>query len=62
VKPLRHIVSLIIASSALAAETVFPPQDSGNPVRGELVSADFIHRSGQFRTETGGLMDFTMPP
>jgi hypothetical protein len=42
---------------------VFPPHLSEHRVGGELVSADFIHRRGQFRaTGTGELVDFTMPP
>jgi hypothetical protein len=41
----------------------FPPHHSDRRISGELVSADFIHRSGQFRaSQTGELMDFTMPP
>lgn len=41
----------------------FPPHHSDRRISGELVSADFIHRSGQFRTsKTGELVDFTMPP
>jgi len=41
----------------------FPPHHSDHRVGGELVTADFIHRKGQFRTtKTGELMDFTMPP
>lgn len=41
----------------------FPPLGSEHRVRGELVEADFIHRSGQFRsTATGELVDFTLLP
>src|ERR1700722_8245142 len=41
----------------------FPPHHSDHRVSGELVSADFIHRTGQFRTtKTGELVDFTMQP
>jgi hypothetical protein len=41
----------------------FPPHHSDHRVGGELVSADYIHRKGQFRmTRTGELVDFTMPP
>jgi hypothetical protein len=41
----------------------FPPHHSDHRVSGELVSADFIHRSGQFRmTKTGELVDFSLPP
>ena len=41
----------------------FPPHHSDHRVSGELVSADFIHRKGQFRmTKTGELVDFTLPP
>jgi hypothetical protein len=41
----------------------FPPHHSDRRISGELVSADFIRRTGQFRTsKTGELVDFTMPP
>src|SRR5271155_5376810 len=41
----------------------FPPHHSDHRVGGELVAADFIHRSGTFRVNrTGELVDFTMPP
>lgn len=48
--------------ATVAAPPVFPALGSAQSVRGELVSADFIHRSGQFRTTSGELMSFTMPP
>ncbi len=41
----------------------FPPHYSDRRISGELESADFILRRGQFRvTKTGELVDFTMPP
>ena len=41
----------------------FPPHHSDRRISGELVSVDFIHRTGQFRvSKTGELVDFTMPP
>ena len=41
----------------------FPPHHSDRRISGELVGADFIHRTGQFRmSKTGELVDFTMPP
>jgi len=41
----------------------FPPHHSDHRVGGELVSADFIHRTGQFRaSKTGELVDFILPP
>ena len=41
----------------------FPPHHSDRRIGGELVSADFIHRTGQFRIgKTGELVEFTMPP
>jgi hypothetical protein len=41
----------------------FPPHHSDRRIGGELVTADFIHRTGQFRmSKTGELVDFTMPP
>ena len=41
----------------------FPPHHSDRRISGELVSVDFVHRTGQFRaTKMGELMDFTLPP
>ena len=41
----------------------FPPHHSDRRIGGELVSVDFVHRSGQFRmSKTGELVDFTIPP
>ena len=41
----------------------FPPLGSAHRIDGELVAADFVHRTGQFRARaTGELMDFTLPP
>ncbi len=41
----------------------FPPHHSDHRVGGELVAADYIHRSGTFRIDhSGELVDFTMPP
>jgi hypothetical protein len=41
----------------------FPPLGSEHRVSGELLEADFIHRSGQFRSaETGELAEFSLLP
>jgi hypothetical protein len=41
----------------------FPPHHSEHRVSGELVAADFIHRSGVFRKSgSGELVNFTLPP
>jgi hypothetical protein len=41
----------------------FPPHHSDHRVGGELIAADYIHRSGVMRRDgTGELMPFTMPP
>ncbi len=61
-KRFHHLACLFTASSLLAAAPAFPPHGSEQSVRGELVSADFIHRSGQFRAENGELISFAMPP
>ena len=53
---------LLLASSLYGGDLTFPKLEEAHRVRGELVAADFIHRSGQFRTEKGGLNDFVMPP
>jgi hypothetical protein len=53
---------LLLALPVLAAAPAFPKIEDARRVRGELISADFIHRSGQIRTEKGERIDFTMPP
>jgi hypothetical protein len=53
---------LSFVAAATAAPPVFPPVGSEKPVLGELVEADFIHRTGKFRTPGGELRHFTMPP
>ena len=41
----------------------FPPLNSERRVSGELVEADFVHRTGEFRMEgSGELVDFTLTP
>ncbi len=41
----------------------FPPRGSEHRISGELLEADFIHRTGQFRNSaTGELVDFTLLP
>lgn len=53
---------LLPALTALAAVPAFPRIEDARRVSGELISADFIHRSGQIRTDRGERIDFTMPP
>lgn len=53
---------LSLPSTVAAAPPIFPPLGSEKSVHGELVEADFIHRSGKFRTTDGELRRFTMPP
>jgi hypothetical protein len=41
----------------------FPPHHSDRRIGGTLISADFIHRTGQFRmSKTGEIVEFVMPP
>jgi len=41
----------------------FPPHHSDRRISGELVSVDYVHRSGTFREgKSGELHDFVMPP
>jgi hypothetical protein len=41
----------------------FPPAGSAHRIDGELVAADFIHRTGRFRSaDTGEINDFSLPP
>lgn len=63
----RHLAfvlfsSFVIPHSSFSTELTFPKLTDATRIHGELVSADFVHRSGQIRTEKGELMDFTMPP
>ena len=44
---------------------LLPPAGAADPARrvaGELVAADFVHRTGQFRTAAGDVRDFALPP
>lgn len=60
---MRFLLGLVVLALPLgAADLTFPKLADARRVRGELVNVDFIHRSGQFRTEKGELMDFKMPP
>lgn len=40
----------------------FPSLNDAKRIHGELVSVDFILRKGEFRTDDGTLMPFSMPP
>jgi len=60
---MRLFCSLFLLSLPLhAVDLTFPKLGDAKRIPGELVCVDFVHRSGQFRTEKGELMDFTMPP
>ena len=54
--------SFVIPHLSFSTELAFPKLTDATRIHGELVNADFVHRSGQIRTEKGELMDFTMPP
>lgn len=66
--PLLHISSLLLACGHLlqAADEVavsFPSPGQERLVTGELVSVDFIHRAGQYRSAaTGELVSFSLLP
>jgi hypothetical protein len=40
----------------------FPPHHSDHRAGGELIAADYIHRTGVMRTSAGEIVAFTMPP
>ncbi len=61
-KLLHFCIGLFAASSLFAGPVAFPPRGTEKAVRGELVSADFVHRRGEFRAESGELTGFSMPP
>lgn len=63
-KSMRCLLALLLLTSAVhAAEaSVFPPKGSEKRVRGQLLSADFIHRTGTFRAEDGTLTPFRLIP
>lgn len=58
----RHLIPFLLAIPLHAVDLSFPMLEDAKRIHGELVSADFVHRSGQFRAEKGELTDFTMPP
>lgn len=61
--PTRLLALLLLTSAAHAAEVpVFPSKGSEKRMRGQLLSADFIHRSGTFRAEDGTLTTFALIP
>lgn len=45
-----------------ASGSDFPKLEDAKKIPGELVSADFVHRTGQFRTEKGELVEFALEP
>lgn len=60
---MRLLSFLLVLSWPLhGADLSFPKIADAKRIPRELVSADFVHRSGQFRTEKGELIAFAMPP
>ena len=63
---MRILLSLLLLSLPLRAfdttRQEFPRLSDAQRIHGELVSTDFIHRSGQFRADKGELMDFVLLP
>jgi hypothetical protein len=63
---MRVLLLLLLPSLPLcafdAARHEFPKLSDAQRLSGELVGADYIHRSGQFRTEKGDLKDFRLLP
>ena len=63
---MRVLFSLLLLSLPLRAfdttQHEFPKLSDAQRIHGELVSADFVHRTGQFRTDKGELMDFRLLP
>ncbi len=60
---MRMLFSAVVLALPLrAAPLEFPKLEDARRVRGEIVCEDFVHRAGQFRTEQGERVDFTMPP
>lgn len=55
-------VVLACCTYARAAAPAFPQLSSAESVTGELVEADFIHRTGAIRSSEGKLTRFAMPP
>ncbi len=56
------VLSGSLFSGPLSASSDFPSLDHATRVGGELVSVDYVHRTGQFRDDKGRRHDFTMPP
>lgn len=58
---LASVLSAACATRAADAP-LFPKKGTEKRVRGELLSADYVHRCGIFRAEDGALISFSMLP
>lgn len=59
---LRSLLQFMLLTSAVVMANEFPSLTDARRVPGELVSVDYVHRSGQFRNDKGRRVSFTMPP
>ncbi|HEX4128512.1 MAG TPA: hypothetical protein VHZ24_00620 [Pirellulales bacterium] len=57
------VITIVVLGWSAAGAGEFAKHDAVTTVTGKLVTADFIHRTGQFRRdESGELVDFVMAP
>lgn len=64
-KPLLSCLLALLTTSSLllAAEApTFPKKSAVKRVKGQLISSDYVHRSGLILAEDGTLLPFSMPP
>ena len=54
--------ALSLSAAAAVKSLEFPSLHEAKRIHGELVGVDFILRKGEFRTDDGKLMPFSMPP
>ena len=57
---LKTTLAITIATTVCAVEFVSPAQTKR--IHGELISVDYVHRTGQLRDDAGMCVDFAMPP
>lgn len=60
--PLKIALALMIFATAHATDLEFVSLAKTKRIHGELISVDYVHRTGQFRDDKGVCFDFAMPP
>lgn len=60
--PLRVLALTAVSAALCALGNEFPSLIEAKHIHAELESVDYVHRTGQLRTDQGERIDFSMPP